>query len=113
MLRELAEWTKNRADYADVAKMLAEHVSEAKLETKRPAEGFVHLIRWGVHYKIGRGDQLERRVKQVKTGLPDSETLIHRFAEKRAPPREATRALPLQHPGWANSIVGFEPFPSQ
>ena len=77
MLRELAEWAKNRADYADVAKMLGKHAPETKLETKRPTEGFVYLIRWGVHYKIGRGDQLERRVKQVKTGLPDSGTLVH------------------------------------
>jgi hypothetical protein len=89
MLRELAEWTKNHADYADVAKMLAEHVSEAEQDTKRPAEGFVYLIRWGAHYKIGRGDQLERRVKQVKTGLPDSGTLVHAIRTDDPPGIEA------------------------
>jgi hypothetical protein len=101
MLRRLAEWTKERPDYADVLAMVEKHaVSDANGAGKRPLEGYVYLIRWGAHYKIGRGEQLERRVKQVKTGLPDSGVLVHairtddpsgieaywhrRFAEKRA-----------------------------
>jgi hypothetical protein len=100
MLQELAEWTNSRDDYTDVAKMLEGQALKTERNAKRHVEGFVYLIRWGVYYKIGRGEQLERRVKQVKTGLPDSGTLVHairtddppgieaywhrRFAEKRA-----------------------------
>lgn len=100
MVQRLLEWAKARPDYADVAQILGEYAPEAEQDTKRPAEGFVYLIRWGTHYKIGRSDQLERRVKQVKTGLPDSGALVHairtddppgieaywhrRFTEKRA-----------------------------
>jgi len=77
MLRRLAEWASAEKSRADVAAMLADRVSDAEPEVKRPAEGFVYLIRWGANDKIGRGDQLERRVKQVRTGLPDSGSLVH------------------------------------
>jgi hypothetical protein len=101
MLRRLAEWTKERSDYVDVFAMVEKHARpEANCDSKSASEGYVYLIRWGAHYKIGRGEHLERRVKQVKTGLPDSGVLVHairtddppgieaywhrRFAEKRA-----------------------------
>jgi hypothetical protein len=100
MLRRLSDWTRENESYADVAVMLAGRVSESEAQAKPSVDGFVYLIRWGANYKIGRGDQLERRVKQVRTGLPDSGSLVHairtddppgiesywhrRFADKRA-----------------------------
>ena len=77
MLRRLAEWTKGSEENADVAAMLSSRVSGSEANTKPRADGYVYLIRWGVNYKIGRGDQLERRVKEVRTGLPDSGSLVH------------------------------------
>jgi hypothetical protein len=100
MLRRLADWSRQKDGYADVAAMLDGRVTSEEETTKPAAEGFVYLIQWGANYKIGRGDQLERRVKQVRTGLPDSGKLVHairtddppgieaywhrRFADKRA-----------------------------
>jgi hypothetical protein len=100
MLGRLSEWASANGAYADVAALLAERVTTIEVDSKPRADGFVYLIQWGANYKIGRGEQLERRVKQVRTGLPDSGKLVHaiktddpsgieaywhrRFAEKRA-----------------------------
>lgn len=103
MLRKLKAWVADKPDYADVATMLeaiddepeAEVVSETSVK-----DGWVYVIQYGDSYKIGAGSDLERRVKQVTTKLPDNGDLIHairtddpfgienywhrRFAEKRA-----------------------------
>jgi hypothetical protein len=98
-LQRLGEWARANAGYEDVVAMIPNAVATSDAEPKR-AEGFVYLIRSGPHYKIGRSDQLERRVKEIRIALPEAATLVHsirtddptgieaywhkRFAERRA-----------------------------
>jgi hypothetical protein len=100
MFASLREWAGQSAGYEDVVELLPEADSRESTATSSAKEGYVYLIKSGVFYKIGRGDELEKRVKQIRTALPDASTLEHsirtddppgieaywhrRFSEKRA-----------------------------
>ncbi len=78
LLNRLAEWVKSKAEFADVAVMLDKQIPQDRPDAKGQfIEGSVYLIRSGAYYKIGRSDQLERRVKEIRTALPDAATLVH------------------------------------
>lgn len=98
LLLNLRDWIADKSDYSDVAGMLGAVIDEAK--SSKPNEGLVYLIRSGPHYKIGRSEELERRVKEIRIALPEAAVLVHsirtddpagieaywhrRFAERRA-----------------------------
>lgn len=100
LLEALAAWLRDRPDLADVAAMIPSAPVPTRSRRVAVVEGSVYLIASGAHYKIGRSDQLERRVKEIRTALPDAATLIHsirtddpagieaywhrRFADRRA-----------------------------
>ena len=42
-----------------------------------PIEGWVYLLRSGSHFKIGRSDELEKRVKQISIALPERVEMVH------------------------------------
>jgi Meiotically up-regulated gene 113 len=79
LILALAAVIANKPEFADIQAMLPV-VSPAKTllsnETKR-LDGNVYLIRFGEYYKIGRGEDLEKRVKQVLTALPAKGELVH------------------------------------
>lgn len=98
LLENLRIWAI-KSSYVDIAAMLGTG-SEAKIKPDNPREGLVYLIKSGAHYKIGRSDELERRVKEIRISLPEAASLIHsirtddpagieaywhrRFADRRA-----------------------------
>jgi AcrR family transcriptional regulator len=55
---------------------VAPNSAEASRSSKVP-EGWVYLLQSGSNFKIGRSDELERRVKQISIALPDKVQLIH------------------------------------
>jgi len=76
--------------YADIGLMLPEIPEPLDRSTTGPsADGFVYLIRSGDFYKIGRSDDLERRVKQIAVALPDKAVLVHSIRTDDPPGIEA------------------------
>lgn len=93
----LADWA--RTNDPSLISILGERRT-AQLEQSPPKEGLVYLIKSGAHYKIGRSDEIERRVKEIRISMPEAATLVHsirtddpsgietywhkRFADRRA-----------------------------
>ena len=53
------------------------------------SDGYVYLLKSGNFYKVGRSDNLERRVKEVRTALPEAVTLVHAIKTDDPPGIEA------------------------
>jgi hypothetical protein len=98
LLSNLRTWVQDKPDLKDIADIFGAEVKNESSTASR--EGLVYLIKSGAHYKIGRSDELERRVKEIRVALPEAATLVHsirtddpagieaywhrRFADRRA-----------------------------
>jgi hypothetical protein len=76
LLQNLRTWITDRKGFEDVAAMLGAD-TEMPIDRSASKEGLVYLIKSGAHYKIGRSDELERRVKEIRIALPEAASLIH------------------------------------
>lgn len=65
------------ADVAELSKAYAGSSENSATVETAADEGFVYLIRWNVHYKIGKSNNLERRLREIRVALPEAATLIH------------------------------------
>jgi hypothetical protein len=77
MLCRLAEFANANRAYSDIAAMLVDMAPATESDERTTRDGLVYLIRSGAYYKIGRSDQLERRVKEIRVALPEAAILIH------------------------------------
>lgn len=65
-------------EYADIAALLPSQSSAARPAGKvKAADGVVYLLKSGQHYKIGRTDNIERRVREISVALPEAMVLVH------------------------------------
>jgi Meiotically up-regulated gene 113 len=90
LFNALRIWAQNNSIYSDIVPLLPNYEPEHNLAPMaRQNEGYVYLMQSGQYYKIGRGDDLERRVKQIRTALPDASTLVHAIRTDDPPGIEA------------------------
>jgi hypothetical protein len=78
MLDQMVAWAKASAAFNDVVSMLVGgETSDEVATTNTTSDGYVYLIQSGAYYKIGRSDDIERRVKEIRIALPDAAKLVH------------------------------------
>jgi hypothetical protein len=73
----LRNWVNVRPEYEDVLILLPDSNSASTELASKFEDGHVYMLKSGEHYKIGRGANLEKRVKQIRTSLPDEAKLVH------------------------------------
>jgi hypothetical protein len=75
-LLDLAVADERFSSLSDLVVIEAEAQSPLRSESA-VVDGWVYLIKSGENFKIGRSDNLERRVKQISVALPESANLFH------------------------------------
>ena len=90
LLDQLADFLKRTDDFPRAKEILSSRPNGPPVQP-RPAgaAGLVYLIASGDYYKIGRSENLEKRVKQVSVALPDKLTLVHAIRTDDPPGIEA------------------------
>ncbi len=92
LLSALAKLAENDPDFSDIAALLPAHEPKTELQapaTTLPTDGMVYLLISGKHHKIGRSNELERRIKEVRVALPEAVTLVHAIRTDDPPGIEA------------------------
>jgi hypothetical protein len=76
-------------DYTDLLPMLPDDAKAPEPMRTAANDGSVYLLKSGNHYKVGRSDEIERRVKEVRIALPEPATLVHTIRTDDPPGIEA------------------------
>lgn len=100
LIAAMADLASSDEVWSDLSGLLPTKITTSSPPRTKAKEGFVYLLKSGQHYKVGRSDNVERRLREVKVSLPEAVTLIHairtddpvgieaywhrRFADKRA-----------------------------
>jgi hypothetical protein len=103
-LAALLEYAKSQNASDDIVKLIVEGLKSTPIKSaeKKPDGkiGYIYLIQFGIFYKIGHSNDFDRRLREIKTKLPEEGVLVHvietddpegieaywhnRFKEKRA-----------------------------
>jgi len=90
LLAVLEKRCEEDSAYSDVLPLLPKiEATTAAPDEPTVRDGHVYLIKSGDFYKVGRSDELERRVKEIRLALPEAATLIHSIATDDPPGIEA------------------------
>jgi len=93
LVREFRNWLVESGDPSGLLSSLPAEESSVAPRTGRTAtampEGYVYLLQSGRHFKIGRSDELEKRVKQISIALPETVKLAHAIRTDDPPGIEA------------------------
>ncbi len=91
LLEALTQRVADDEVYYDLATMLPalKSLPSNGTHSAKAVDGFVYLLKSGDHYKIGRSDDLERRVKEIRVALPEVASLAHAIRTDDPPGIEA------------------------
>jgi hypothetical protein len=89
MIAGLLELAKTESVYSDLTDILPEVLTETNSVSDTTIKGWVYLLQSGQHYKIGRSESLERRIRQISIALPESVVMVHAISTDDTPGIEA------------------------
>lgn len=89
LLDAFTAWLEGKPEYSDLIRLLPKPVANGNNTSPSIEEGLVYLMKSGEFYKIGRSDEIERRVKQIGTALPEKLNLLHTIRTDDPPGIEA------------------------
>lgn len=82
LINAFREFLSGKAELVDVLAVLplAQSVPSKRPSSTKSKDGSVYLIKSGAFYKIGRSDEIERRMREIRIALPDKSELMHAIA---------------------------------
>ncbi|WP_083878839.1 GIY-YIG nuclease family protein [Acidocella sp. MX-AZ02] len=76
LIERFNSWLRETGEFPEVLTLIASITIPPRPDTPT-SEGYVYLIQSGGFYKIGRSDDIERRIKEIRIALPDTAKIIH------------------------------------
>jgi len=89
LLEAFSTWLEGKPQFSDLVPLLPSADSIEENSSGNIEEGLVYLMKSGEFYKIGRSNEIEKRVKQIGTALPEKLTLLHTIRTDDPPGIEA------------------------
>jgi hypothetical protein len=86
----LRTWLSEQPQFEDVVALLPNGlVEQPSPRVAKVRDGYVYLLQSGPHYKIGRSDDIDRRMKEIRVALPDKSVVAHFITTDDPPGIEA------------------------